>query len=38
VYIHGCAGDSAVEFTGKMGMVAGDLIEYLPNVLKEFEK
>lgn len=38
VYIHGRSGDSAVKKTGQMGMVAGDLIDHLPNILQELEK
>jgi len=38
VYIHGCSGDSAVKLNGQMGMIAGDLIDHLPNILKELEK
>jgi len=37
VYIHGCCGDRAAELTGQRGLVAGDLIEYLPAVLCELE-
>jgi len=38
VFIHGCSGDKAMEITGQRGMVAGDLIEHLPNILNELEK
>jgi hydroxyethylthiazole kinase-like uncharacterized protein yjeF len=34
VYIHGLAGDMAVEDKGVRGMIAGDIIEALPQALK----
>lgn len=37
VYIHGLTGDRAVLDQGQRGMVAGDLIKYLPGVIREFE-
>lgn len=37
VYIHGRCGDQAARLTGQRGLVAGDLIEYLPGVLSEIE-
>jgi NAD(P)H-hydrate epimerase len=37
VYLHGLAGDKAAEYKGERGLVAGDLINYLPEVLKQFE-
>jgi len=37
VYLHGYAGDLGVIGQGKAGLVAGDLIEYLPKVFKEME-
>jgi len=38
VYVHGCSGDRAAEITGQKGMVAGDLIDHLPYILKALEK
>ncbi len=38
VYIHGCSGDRAAEISGQKGMVAGDLIDNLPYILKTLEK
>lgn len=35
VYIHGAAGDQAAENKGQLGMVAGDIIDYLPETLIE---
>lgn len=35
-YIHGAAGDACAKVNGEYGMLAGDLIQYLPIVLKEF--
>lgn len=37
VYLHGRAGDWAVEIKGQRGMIAKDLIEYLPGVLRALE-
>ena len=37
VYIHGRCGDRAAELTGQRGLVAGDLMEYLPGILSELE-
>ncbi|MEA4926088.1 MAG: NAD(P)H-hydrate dehydratase [Syntrophomonadaceae bacterium] len=37
VYIHGCSGDKAAELRGQRGLIAGDLIDQLPAVLKNFE-
>jgi len=36
-FIHGMAGDQAAELQGKMGLAAGDLIDYIPKVIREFE-
>ena len=36
VYLHGLAGDSAAEIKGEHGLVAGDMIEELPRVIKRF--
>ena len=36
-YIHGFAGDLAKEELGEMGMVASDIIRYLPKTLKGME-
>lgn len=33
VYIHGCAGDRAAAELGQRGLIAGDLIDYLPYTL-----
>jgi len=35
VYLHGAAGDHAAWIKGIHGMVAGDIINYLPEVIKE---
>lgn len=37
VYLHGAAGDSAALEKGMMGLVAGDIINYLPGVIKSLE-
>lgn len=37
VYLHGLAGDLAAELRGERGLIAGDLISCLPQVLKKFE-
>lgn len=36
VYLHGCAGDLAAEIKGEQGLIAGDLILCLPEILKRF--
>jgi NAD(P)H-hydrate epimerase len=36
VYLHGLAGDLAAEIKGEPGLIAGDLISCLPEVLKRF--
>lgn len=38
VYLHGLAGDYGRGDFGVRGFIAGDLLKYLPVVLKEFEK
>ncbi|MDD3363982.1 MAG: NAD(P)H-hydrate dehydratase, partial [Syntrophomonas sp.] len=37
VYIHGSAGDRAAEISGQRGLVAGDLLNHLPYILRELE-
>lgn len=37
VYIHGCCGDKAAETTGQRGLIAGDLIDRLPDILRDLE-
>ncbi|HBV95466.1 MAG: carbohydrate kinase [Peptococcaceae bacterium BICA1-7] len=37
VYLHGAAGDSAALKKGLMGLVAGDIINFLPGVIKSLE-
>jgi len=37
VYVHGKAGDRAAETTGQRGLVAGDLLDNLPHILRELE-
>jgi NAD(P)H-hydrate epimerase len=36
-YVHGCAGDLAMEVKGQRAMVASDLISFLPSVFHRFE-
>ncbi|MGR6835251.1 NAD(P)H-hydrate dehydratase [Syntrophomonas erecta] len=38
VYLHGLAGDYAAEAKGQRGLIAGDLIQFLPEALLSFEK
>lgn len=38
VYIHGLSGDHAVAAKGQRGLVAGDLLDFLPPVMAQFEK
>lgn len=35
VYLHGLAGDKAASYMGKHGMVAGDILLYVPHIMKE---
>ena len=35
VFIHGMAGDKAAQRNGVLSVIAGDIIKYLPNVLKD---
>ena len=37
VYMHGAVGDKVAGLKGQKGMIAGDLIEFLPDILREFE-
>lgn len=37
VYLHGAVGDKAAGLKGEQGMIAGDLINLLPDILQEFE-
>ena len=37
VYLHGLAGDVAVEKLGQSALMAGDILKNLPEVLKQFE-
>ncbi len=38
VYLHGLSGDLAAEKTGERSLVAGDLIRFLPQAVRSFEK
>jgi NAD(P)H-hydrate epimerase len=35
VYLHGLAGDLAVQTVGEISLIAGDIIDYIPDALKE---
>ncbi len=37
VFLHGAAGDKAAQIKGQRSMIAGDLINYLSDILGEFE-
>ena len=38
VYLHGLAGDLAAEDLSEMGMIAGDIGDYLPDAIKQIEE
>lgn len=38
VYIHGLAGDLAAKIKGQISLIAGDLIDYLPQAFKKLER
>ncbi|MCR4437152.1 MAG: NAD(P)H-hydrate dehydratase [Clostridiales bacterium] len=38
VYLHGLAGDNTAEIKGEHGLIAGDLVEQLPHVMKRMVK
>lgn len=38
VYLHGLSGDIVAEEKGQIGMIASDILEKIPKVLKQFEK
>jgi len=38
VYLHGETGDYVADFKGQRGLIAGDLIKYLPDILYYFEQ
>lgn len=38
VYLHGMAGDAAAREKGMAGMLAGDLLDHLPHVIRELEQ
>ena len=38
VYLHGCAGDLAAEQLGQAGMIASDLVKFLPAAISEHER
>ncbi len=38
VYLHGLAGDRAAEVTGQRALVAGDILEHLPDVMRDMEE
>lgn len=37
VYLHGAAGDKVAEVKGQRGLIAGDLINAIPEILRDFE-
>lgn len=38
VYLHGLAGDLAAKIKGQISLIAGDLIDYLPQAFKKLER
>jgi NAD(P)H-hydrate epimerase len=38
VYVHGLAGDLAAAHQGVLGMTSGDILSFLPEVLKDLKK
>ncbi|MGI6712124.1 MAG: NAD(P)H-hydrate dehydratase [Bacillota bacterium] len=37
VFLHGLSGDSVASFKGQRGLAAGDLVDNLPKIIKDFE-
>jgi len=38
VYLHGLAGDWAAEIKGQRGLLAGDILNSLPDIMQQFER